>query len=115
MCEDYRPYDFYTDHPYHSLVVPKHSVWDGASIPKIAQQWFYTPFHPMMMGPSAVHDLDYQRMDPDGPYKDRVFYHMLLDNGVPGDKAWLMYAAVTLYRKDEGHLNRPTNEEMDAI
>jgi hypothetical protein len=79
------------------ILVPKYFRWDGASIPRILWRVIGTPFNPMFMAPSMVHDYLYSN-----PGKmsrkdvDKLFLKLLLHNGVDEDLAETIYTGVRL-------------------
>ena len=69
---------------------------DGASIPDWAQGFIGEPFDPSYLKAAVIHDhYMYKENRVRGWWKvQRVFYDMLKDQGVPIDKAQIMYLAV---------------------
>ena len=76
------------------IVVPKYFRYDGATIPSVAWQVVYSPFHPDMMLPSLVHDWMYYNHQVDRDLTDGIFYTLLKNNGVNELRATTMWAAV---------------------
>ncbi|WP_064603712.1 DUF1353 domain-containing protein [Photobacterium sp. J15] len=76
------------------IVVPKFFRYDGASIPALAWQATYSPFHPDVMLPSMIHDWLYYNHQVEQEQSDDIFYRLLRDNGVNYLKASMMWGAV---------------------
>ncbi len=76
------------------IVVPKFFRYDGASIPAVAWQLTFSPFHPDVMLPSLIHDWLFYNHQEDQDTTDDIFYRLLRDNGVNYLKASTMWAAV---------------------
>ena len=76
------------------IVVPKFFRYDGASIPAVAWQLTFSPFHPDVMLPSLVHDWLFYNHQENQDITDEIFYRLLRDNGVNYLKANTMWAAV---------------------
>jgi hypothetical protein len=74
--------------------VPKFFQYDGASIPPAAWQAIGTPFQPRFMGAALFHDWIYHTHQVDRGDANRLFYLLLVENGVNKIKASLMLAAV---------------------
>lgn len=69
-------------------------MFDGASIPAIAWQVLYTPFHPDVMAAAVVHDKLYRTGERPRRQADKLFKEMLIMNGVDEVIAKLMYRGV---------------------
>lgn len=76
------------------IVVPKHFKYDGASIPAVAWQLTFSPFHPDVMLPSLIHDWLFYNHQVDREMTDKILYRLLIDNGVNYLRANTMWAAV---------------------
>jgi hypothetical protein len=98
LYEFAEPYDFQflagKEKRLVQITIPAGFRYDGASIPPLAWQLTYTPFHPKMMLPAGVHDYFYRMPIIDRATADSLLYSMLLDNGVSKEKAEIMYRAV---------------------
>ena len=92
------------------IVVPRFFRYDGASIPPIAWQIIYSPFHPDVMLPALVHDWLYYNHQTDREQADDIFYYLLKDNGVDDYKCSTMWQAVKVggeyaWENDEDDIN----------
>lgn len=102
------------DYPYsynggNVVIVPKGFIFNGASIPVIAQLITYTPFHPKIMAAALIHDYLYQSHEVSRVWADSIFYCLLIDNGVPKSKAEIMFQGVRL--GGAAHYNKESNIE----
>jgi len=79
------------------MCVPKYFIYNGASIPKIAQLFLYTPFHPDVMGPALYHDWLYLNHQVSRGMADQIFYDMLILNGANKTKARIMHQTLILF------------------
>lgn len=70
--------------------------FDGASIPWIGQALTYSPFHPIVLLPSGLHDYAYLTHCISRCRADELFYRILLLNGADPDRARAMYSAVRI-------------------
>ena len=73
---------------------PKGYVVDGATIPKVFQEFIGTPYGGQYVLASVIHDVAYDKRL--GTWKEvhQVFYDAMLASGVEPRKAALMYMAV---------------------
>ena len=76
--------------------IPSGFKWNGASIPRFFWRVVGTPFQPKYMAPSMVHDFlcgdeQYSRKE-----ADKLFYKLLLVNGVNKILARTMYYGVRI-------------------
>jgi hypothetical protein len=75
-------------------IIPKGFKTDLASIPRPIWS-FMSPAHSALMAPSIVHDWFYRMTcDYDRKQIDLIFFHMLIAEGTPKWRAYLMYYAV---------------------
>ena len=77
-----------------NIVIPRTFVYDGASIPALAWQYTFSPFHPDVMLPSLVHDWMYYNHQEERETTDDIFFELLRDGGVSHFKATAMWGAV---------------------
>ena len=77
-----------------NIVIPRYFMYDGASIPTLAWQFTFSPFHPDVMLPSLVHDWMYYNHQEDRETADDLFYGLLRESDVNHFKATAMWAAV---------------------
>jgi hypothetical protein len=85
-----------------TVTVPQRFVWDGASVPRVL--WNIIPPWGSYSGAALVHDWLYRtRTSCAGSTKtitkkeaDRVFYELMLEDGVRKSRAWVMRQAVAL-------------------
>lgn len=75
-------------------VAPAGSVIDGASIPRFAWRVVGSPFVGKYRRASVIHDV--YCVTKDRPWQEvhMCFHRMMLADGVPKFKAWLMFKAV---------------------
>ena len=78
------------------ITVPAGFLYDGASIPSIAQPLTYTPFLPKVMLAALVHDYLYTTGEVRRIEADSIFFQLLIDSGVPRLTAELMYTGVRI-------------------
>ena len=90
----YRLVEDYTVQP---ITAPGAFRCDLASIPPLAWQATYPPYHPVVAGPSVIHDWCYLSHCIPRDAADDLFYELLLQNGADERKAWLMWWAVAEY------------------
>jgi Protein of unknown function (DUF1353) len=97
---------WHLEHPYirktsiGTVTVPSRFVWDGASVPRIL--WNIIPPWGSYSGAALVHDWLYRtRTCCASSTKtitkeeaDRVFYELMLEDGVRKSRAWVMWQAV---------------------
>ena len=82
------------------VTVPPCFVWDGASVPRVL--WNIIPTWGSYSGAALIHDWLYRtRTRCAGCTKtitkeeaDRVFYELMLEDGVRKSRAWVMWQAV---------------------
>jgi Protein of unknown function (DUF1353) len=77
-----------------TITVPVGFVWDGASVPK--RFWDLLPPWGAYSGAALIHDYLCD-MRPPGISSDeahRVFYELMLEDGVPKRESWIMYKSV---------------------
>jgi hypothetical protein len=80
------------------IAVPPGFGYDGATIPSIAWQAIYSPFDPVVMGPALVHDwLYHAHGNITREQADLELRDLLIGNGVPENKAQVIYAAVRVF------------------
>lgn len=84
------------DYPHKYGLVPSWFAVNGASIPPFAWPLIYTPFHPIVLGPSVPHDWLYLTHAVSRAEADLLFYEMLLENGADPIRAQNMYTAVRI-------------------
>jgi hypothetical protein len=87
-----------------TVTVPAGFKWDGASVPRIL--WSIIPAWGSYSGAALVHDWLYRshlvtscassRKKVTKQQADRVFYELMLKDGVAKSKAWAMWQAVAL-------------------
>ena len=73
---------------------PKGYVVDGATIPKIFQDFIGTPYGGQYVLASVIHDVAYDEKKESWQNVHQVFYDAMLASGVEARKASLMYMAV---------------------
>jgi hypothetical protein len=86
-----------------TVTVPPRFVWDGASVPRVL--WNIIPPWGSYSGAALVHDWLYRtRTSCASSTKtitkeeaDRVFYELMLEDGVRKSRAWAMWQAVALW------------------
>lgn len=78
--------------------VPQAYTTDWASVPKWLWPWF-PPHDTRYSGASVIHDYLYEYRLVDRALADRVFFCIMLADGTPPSKAWLMWVAVRLFGK----------------
>lgn len=78
------------------IVVPRYFNYDGASIPALAWQLTYPPFHPDVMLPSLIHDWLFYNHQVDRKTTDEIYYGLLRNNGVHRVKAKAMWGVVRM-------------------
>ncbi|WP_137937580.1 DUF1353 domain-containing protein [Chitinivorax sp. B] len=93
--------DYEIDTPFGLVNIPSHFHYDGASVPALAWQVTYTPFHPDVMAPALVHDWLYYTHHIAGhaisrDNADDTLEDLLRRNGVGSAKRRMMIAAVKL-------------------
>jgi len=84
------------DFPHRYGSVPAGLDIDGASVPPFGWILTYTPWHPIVLGPSIPHDWLYLTHAVTRAEADLQFYEMLLENGADEDRAEAMYSAVKI-------------------
>jgi hypothetical protein len=89
--------DFEFDFKGETIIVPKSFCYDGASIPSIGWQMIYSPFDPIVMLPSLVHDWIYSNHQVQKSDADKALKKLLQDNGVPWGKLQVIYRAVEAF------------------
>jgi len=79
------------------FIIPKGFKTNLASIPKIA--WpIMAPAHSSLIRPAIIHDWFYRKTcDFTRKQADLIFYHMLINDGIPRYKASVMYYSVRLF------------------
>jgi Protein of unknown function (DUF1353) len=85
------------------VMVPPRFVWDGASVPRVL--WNIIPPWGSYSGAALVHDWLYRTRRTCArstttitkEEADRVFYELMLEDGVRKTRAWAMWQAVTLW------------------
>jgi len=109
-------YELNEDYVAHTagqqIVVPSGFSYDGATIPSVAWQAFYTPFDPIIMGPSLIHDWLYSNHQTTRTEADNIYHDLLLGNGVPEDKARLILVAISVFGEEYW---RNTRSELDYL
>lgn len=88
--------DFEIEAGRQQIIVPKGYSYDGATIPSVAWQALYTPFDPIIIIPSLIHDWLYSNHQVSRLEADDIFKDLLLKNGVPSDKTRIVHIAVRL-------------------
>lgn len=79
-----------------TITVPAGFSYDGASVPRFFWRLIFPPVHPKSRRAALFHDFIY-RTHPEGWTKaeaDELFYHLLIEDGVPKWRAWLAYQGV---------------------
>lgn len=89
------------------IVVPKYFRYDGATIPAVAWQITFTPFHPDIMMPALVHDWLFYNHQVDREQADDLLYQLLRQNGVDNLRANMIWGAV----RAGGHFFWDNDEE----
>jgi hypothetical protein len=90
------------------IVVPRMFSYDGATIPSLAWKLIYTPFDPIVMAPALVHDWLYSNHQVSKEDADTALKNLLMQNGVPGDKASIIHKAVAWFG-NEAWENKPND------
>jgi hypothetical protein len=83
-----------------TVTVPPRFVWDGASVPRVL--WNIIPPWGSYSGAALVHDWLYRTRTSCASRSktitkeeaDRVFYELMLEDGVRKSRAWVMWQAV---------------------
>jgi hypothetical protein len=84
--------------PFPGGEVPNGFAWNGASIPRATWTVFgYTPFDPILLRASCVHDYLYEQRAGTRRAADDLFRAMLREDGLDEDHTEMMYAAVREY------------------
>lgn len=78
-------------------IAAKGSLIDGASIPDIFWRIIGAPFVGYYRRASVIHDVYCDLKIESWQQTHKCFYEMMLFDGVPKWKAWLMYKAVYLF------------------
>lgn len=81
------------------LVIPWGFRSDGASVPRFFWRLIFPKGDEKALRAAFAHDYIY-RIHPEGWTKaeaDRLFYELLLEDGVPTWRAWIAYKAVELF------------------
>ncbi|MCG8642741.1 MAG: DUF1353 domain-containing protein [Desulfobacterales bacterium] len=76
--------------------VPALFEFDGASIPWYGWHATYTPFHPIVILPSLIHDWHFYNHQVNLQTANDIFYNLLLQNEANEIKARIMYRAVQI-------------------
>jgi hypothetical protein len=71
-------------------------ITDGASVPRLLWRVVGHPFQGRALAAAIVHDALYQVEAIPRAEADRVFYELLIANGVSRGKAWAMFAGVRI-------------------
>ncbi|WP_394209229.1 DUF1353 domain-containing protein [Enterovibrio calviensis] len=87
-------WDFEIEADGVDIVVPKYFRYDGATIPAIAWQITFTPFHPDVMMPALVHDWLFYNHQVDREQADDILFTLLRQNGVDNLRANMIWGAV---------------------
>ena len=103
------------------MVVPKYFQYDGSSIPTAAWPLIGTPFNPRFMYASVFHDWVYHTHMMARKTADQMLYDLLVGDGVPDTKAWIMFTAVDNFGKsywkndpdDNAYIKRLTQRIKD--
>ena len=82
-----------------TIVVPKFFQYDGSSIPTAAWPLIGTPFNPRFMTASVFHDWIYHTHQAARKAADQWLHDILIEDGVPSTKAWIMHSAVSNFGK----------------
>jgi len=104
-----QPHVWHLEQPYTrttsigTVTVPPGFLWDGASVPRVL--WNMIPPWGSYSGAALVHDWLYRtRRTCASSTKtitkeeaDRVFYELMLEDGVHKSRAWTMWQAVALW------------------
>ena len=80
---------------YRAFLVPIGFVTDGASIP-IGLRWYF-PHGGAKFPASVMHDFLYKTAPCTQLQADKVFYNMMIENGVGKFRAKLMFQALRLF------------------
>ena len=91
---DSKEFKLLQDVKFNNIIVHTGFITDGASIKHIGRYTIGCPFEGIYLAPAIIHDGLYASELFDRKSCDKVFYHALLDVGVPKWKAYLMYKAV---------------------
>lgn len=86
-----------------TIRIPKFFQYDGSSLPMPAWPIFGTPFSPMLMGASVFHDWLYHTHQVARKTADRLFHEMLVEDGVDGQRAWMMKTVVAEFGEPFWH------------
>ena len=89
--------DFRIVYKGNYLRVPKFFQFDGASIPRFAHSIIGTPFNPLFMEAAVVHDWLYHTHQISKKEADKLFYELLIKNGISKIKAKTMHKAVAWF------------------
>lgn len=81
------------------VVVPKFFQYDGSSIPTAAWPLIGTPFNTRFMTASVFHDWIYHTHSMSRKAADQLLHDVLIEDGVPEAKAWIMHSAVSNFGK----------------
>jgi hypothetical protein len=89
--------DFHQPFSQGDIYVPKGFEFDGASIPSPAWQLTYTPFNPIVLPASLIHDWIYYNHQLSRSDCDDLFYEMLKSSGASRFKRSSMWTAVRAF------------------
>lgn len=82
---------------YKDILIPACYEFDGASIPRLAKSFVQGSFWPKYIAAALVHDRLYDTHKKSRQEADRIFYDILIENGVGKIKAWSMYKSVQIF------------------
>jgi len=97
------------------IVVPEYYMFNGASIPAIAWQITFTPFHPDVIAPALIHDWCYTNEQVDRETADKIFYDMLILNNADKIKAKAMHKAVRTFGASSYGMNDKKQKAMNLL
>ncbi len=86
----------YVDGKGNRWVVPKNTVVNGASIPKVVWSAIGGPWSGKYRNAAVIHDWMCEEQVEDSSFVHRIFHEAMLDSGVDEKLAWIMYKAVDI-------------------
>lgn len=100
----HKEFEYYrTDNPNEIIQVPKGTVTDLATVPRIL--WSVVPPLGLYTKAAIIHDYLYQNAIKNKKYADDVFLEAMTVAGVPKCRRWLMYQAVRIFGRGAYQFN----------
>lgn len=98
-----------------TIVVPQYFEYDGASIPKIAWPFTFSPFAPDVMVPALVHDWLYYNHQTSRQLADEIFGILLASNGVANGKVNTMQKGAENFGKKHWALQEGEKQYLKEL